>query len=832
MTTRIITILTFLFLSFIQNEDDPVSNTINEKLAAWSWDNPLEKAYIHTDKPFYVAGEDIWFKVYLMVGPYHIPDTLSSVLMVELIDPEKEVFDRKLVRIREGLGYGDFNLPSDMTPGKYILRAYTQYMRNYDPAFYFRKVIDILPVTGYSPEILAQNVKPTGDTRVQEKKYPVKLRFFPEGGDMVEGLQNYVAFKATDLSGKGLYLEGTVKNSKNEKVAGFKTRKFGLGVFKLNPEPEEKYYAETIYHGDTCRFTLPAPKTEGYVMHINKSGDNVYIWVRNNMDLDMKGSFVTGQFRGFPFININATPGKKYIYFAFSVKDVPSGILHFTFFDSSGIPHCERLVYTENKTEQINVLFDPDKEKYNKRDHADIFLNCTDHNGNPILTNISLSVTNTSIVRDDDSRGNIKSYFNLESDLKGSIEQPGYYFNPENEDRFELLDNLMLTHGWRRFTWKKILNEQPAEKEHEPEMGFTIEGQLFNFYNKDKPQPGNVRVFIFENQFYYNEVESDSTGVFRLKGMNIIDSSEVVIQAWRFTDEKTKKRNKKPPESRNDYAIKVKPRDYAGINPEYWPLDSDTPDSVENYLEHSRLILKVDSAYEGRTIIMDELTIEDEEISDDPFDRPGKLHEEPSSRVVPDSLPASEESLGIFDLLRRYVPGLTIRGMPPEVQIRLRGASSLSGDNEPLLLFDGMPIESDFIYHFPVSEIAFVDVLTTGEASIYGGGSENGVIAIYTRTEPSPFTPEGRRGVHNFVHPGYYPAREFYTPDYDANDEKRIKPDYRNTLYWNPTLTTDDNGDINFSFFTSDEAGEYRIHIEGMTYSGIPVVRDYYFTVD
>ena len=87
-------------------------------------------------------------------------------------------------------------------------------------------------------------------------------------------------------------------------------------------------------------------------------------------------------------------------------------------------------------------------------------------------------------------------------------------------------------------------------------------------------------------------------------------------------------------------------------------------------------------------------------------------------------------------------------------------------------------------------------------------------------------------GMHNFVHPGYYRAREFYTPDYDTPDEKHVKPDFRRILYWNPSLTTDDSGNIDFSFFTSDEAAEYRVEIEGMSYSGIPLTYDYYFSVE
>lgn len=108
----------------------------------------------------------------------------------------------------------------------------------------------------------------------------------------------------------------------------------------------------------------------------------------------------------------------------------------------------------------------------------------------------------------------------------------------------------------------------------------------------------------------------------------------------------------------------------------------------------------------------------------------------------------------------------------------------------------------------------------------------NGAIAVYTRTAPSTFIADKRDWVLNFVYPGYYRAREFYTPDYGTPEDKHIKPDFRKVLYWAPSLTTDEEGNIEFSFYTSDEEAEYRVEVEGMTYDGVPVIEEYYFSVE
>ncbi len=833
MNTWMVGFFFFLLHLIAPFQDEPISTGINNKLANYSWNHPTEKIYLHTDKSLYVAGEDIWFKAYLMIGPYHIPDSISTVVYVELIHPDGTLFERKTIRIREGLGWGDFDLPANITPGKYIMKAYTRYMQNFDQAFIFRKRIQILPVLPGDriPERKAYTSRGTREEAVEPP--PVRIQFFPEGGELVAGLQNYVAFKATDLQGTGIEVKGVVKNSKGLIITDFETRKFGMGYFTLKPEENEKYRAILTMDERDYPFEIPAPLGKGYVMHINKSGDNIYLWVRNNTQARMNQSFVIGQFRGFPFITIHAKKDQDFLYSVMSGNEIPSGIIQFTFFDSLGIPRCERLVYIENEKEKIDFRIGSDKEIYKRREKATFDIHIEDLNGNPILTNLSLSIVNDTILKTDANRSHIQSYFILESDLKGNIENPGYYFNPENADRFELLDILMLTHGWRRFVWKEILEGSPPSLNFQPEFGFDITGNLVDFYNHNNKQPGNARLFIYENQLYYNEIETDDEGNFEFNGLNIFDSTHVVLQAWRTLEKPAGKKKNKSPKTRNDLAIRIKERIFPEVRQDFWPLDEIQTNNYSDYLALNDYILKIDSAYEGRTIILDELLIKDNKIApDDPFDRPGKLYNEPSNRIVMDSLPDADQSILLFDLIRKYIPGLTYSGTPPDIRIIIRGPTSISGSNQPLILLDGMEVESDYMYFFPPSEIAFIDILKTSQAGIYGGRAGNSVIAFYTKMKNGGNKEEERMGIINFIFSGYYRGREFYVPDYEVPEEKHIKPDFRRTLFWSPSLTTDDLGNIEFSFFNSDETGNFRVEVEGMTYSGIPFIHTYHFAVE
>ena len=822
------------FLSWIYpSEKGPLPIEINNKLANYSWSYPNEKIYIHTDKSFYNTGEDIWFKVYLMIGPYHIPDTLSSVLYVELIREDETIMDRKIIHMREGLGWGDFTLPVTIRPGKYLIKAYTRYMQNFDPAFFFRKWIPVIPDVQKEENREENKQNLSASVLNNSDQSPVRIHFFPEGGDLVEGLQNYVAFKATDSFGSGLNVKGVIKNLKGVTLAEFESQKFGLGKFTLKPEEGEEYIASIIAEDGEYEYKIPSAKKKGYVMHINPKGNKVFIWVRNNMGIPLNNSFIIGQFRGFPFITIHAKPKQDYLYSILNTDEIPSGIIHFTFFDSLGIPQCERLVYTENENERITFMMESDKKIYKKREKTLFNIHSEDLDGNPVLTNLSLSVINSTLVEKDSNRSHIKSYFNLESDLTGTIENPGYYFNPENEDRHELMDILMLTHGWRRFVWKEVLEDRIPDLEFPVEAGFNVEGELVDFYNREKNQPGNLRLFIYENQLYYNEIETDENGRFQFRGLDIYDSTHVVMQAWRRQEMDEKRNKKKLPKPKDDLAIKIHTFAFADVSQDYWPSYLKKEGDLSDYLELNKFILKLDSSFDERTILMEELTIEDSKIEpEDPFNRPGKLYDNPSRRINMDSLEAYYQGLLLFDIIRQYFPGVSIRGVPPELEITIRGPRSMSGDNQPVLLLDGNTVESDFMYYFPSSEIAFIDLLNASKAAIYGSEAANGVIAFYTRQESTDRPERERMGMINYIHHGYYRAREFYTPDYDRPEEKHIKPDYRRTLYWNPSLTTDELGNIEFSFFTSDESATYRIEIEGMTYSGIPFTSEYYFTVE
>ena len=106
--------------------------------------NYQEKVYLHTDKPYYYAGDQLFFNGYFSYGNPYLRDELSKVLHVEVITPNRDLIIEKKYPVRDGIVVGDFYLPDTLSGEKYFLRAYTNWMRNYGPNQYFLQALPIL----------------------------------------------------------------------------------------------------------------------------------------------------------------------------------------------------------------------------------------------------------------------------------------------------------------------------------------------------------------------------------------------------------------------------------------------------------------------------------------------------------------------------------------------------------------------------------------------------------------------------------------------------------------------------------------------------------------
>ena len=101
-----------------------------EDVKAFNIKNLQERLYVRTDRDIYITGEQVWFKVYKMDGLTNTPSDISKVVYIELLDNNNYPLRQIKIETQGNSGYSNFSLPENMSSGKYILRAYTNWMKN------------------------------------------------------------------------------------------------------------------------------------------------------------------------------------------------------------------------------------------------------------------------------------------------------------------------------------------------------------------------------------------------------------------------------------------------------------------------------------------------------------------------------------------------------------------------------------------------------------------------------------------------------------------------------------------------------------------------------
>ena len=194
----------------------------------------IEKVYLHLDRSFYTAGEDIWFKAYLMDGRTHTPAILSDLVYVELIGPNNEIVSKKTLKTTTGSAAGDFKLSPESVAGIYTIRGYTNYMRNFDISNFYTK------------EIFVNTANPTTtstDTTQVKNTTSLDVQFFPEGGYLINGFLNPIGFKALDNQGNSIPISGKLMDDTGNIIKEFTSSHLGMGQFHFIPKANRSYSA-------------------------------------------------------------------------------------------------------------------------------------------------------------------------------------------------------------------------------------------------------------------------------------------------------------------------------------------------------------------------------------------------------------------------------------------------------------------------------------------------------------------------------------------------------------------------------------------------------------
>jgi len=734
-----------------------------------------EKLFVHTDKTAYTAGELMWFKVYNVDGATHQPIDLSKVVYIEVLDKAQNPVLQAKVAMKDGIGSGSVFLPVSLTTGNFILRAYTAWMKNFSPDYYYYKKLSIInPLK--SPE--NQPKAATTDN--------YSVQFFPEGGNLVNGISSTVGFKATNQYGDDINFKGFIIDKNNDTVARFEPFKFGIGHFSFTPDSHNTYKAVIKINGKTIQQDLPAINETGYVMNVKDTGSGqLIVTVTSNLPAENIYLFIQtrGTIKKIESENINN--GKA--TFTVNKNDLGDGISQLTVFNGQQQAVSERLFF-KRPTSQLFIDASTDQSQYSIRKKVNVTIS-TKNNTSPVTADMSLSIYHLDTLQHADKE-DIRNYIWLSSDLKGNIESPEYYFKNTDATADEAADNLMLTQGWRRFDWAEIIkNKKPAFKFLPEYNGPIINAKIINTIT-NKPQ-GNIIAYlgIPGKMVQFSTAQSDSTGALLFNMKEFYGPGEIVVQTNQLID--------------STYHIDVM-NPFSEQYPKIQLHDFQLTPVMEPLIEKNNLSVQVQNIYSGEKL--------------------RRFYEIDSSAFygIPYKtylLDNYTRFLTMEEVMREYVSEVNIVHPHNHFHIRVLNKNSYLDEGDPLVLIDGIPFfDIDKLFALnplkirKLEDMPYIYLLGPSyEAGIFSFTSYKGDLA---GAEIDP---------HAVIldYDGMEMRRQFYSPVYDTEAAQASRlPDFRNVLYWEPNVITDLKGKNSFSFYTSDETGKYIGVIQGLTTNG------------
>ena len=805
---------------------------------------PQEKVYLHFDNTGYYLGETIWFKAYISVAEDHRLSEISKVLYVELLTPEGKVVETQKLKIENGQARGGFLLKNRYFSGYYQVRAYTRCMLNFGEDVIFSRVFPVYDPANtngiYEGEGFKEiNIKPR-NMRKEEKTNDLNLAFFPEGGHLITGIANRVAFKVTDKEGKALDITGKIDDTSNNEITSFKTLHLGMGSFVLNPDGK-KQIAKIRYNNKEYTFDLPASKPEGYAMRVeNLQPETLSVQVEKTAKLPAQLLGITFACRGRVYAIKALEPDSSGLYTLDLEKTrLPSGLIQITLFTPQGEVLAQRQAFVNNGIQALPVRVKHIKTNFEPLSPIDIAFEIKDGNHQAVETTFSLSVRDEATEVSTNYTDNILYNLLLSSDLKGYIENPAYYFEADDDHHRLALDLLMLVQGWTRYSWKQAAGVEPFVVKYWIEKSLMIDGSVLAFRKPFLQEDVEVTIWMTSHDGWSQQGQciTDKEGRFNFELADLTGPFELNLRA----KAKDNKGTYRPLESRITLDRIFSPVPFAFAYYETHPVYTAKNESKEVFVPDKPMKANV----ETKEIDIQEKQLNESEKEDvwsyvlPEVEVKGKMS---SRRALLD-----DPRFTVYDVAREIdhfidkgenVPDNVLDflvSVDPYYSYTMTAPLSDRDRNRNRGEYGGPGMRILSYYNRRRADF-FVNTLTSGHRSFsvtelsmneieYISISNNSkgdgtpINILLNESAHAKYLPKGLRKTYfdGFAYP-----REFYSPDYSM--ATLPEPDVRRTLYWNPDVKTDRLGHASVLFYNNGTCKKLSISAEGLTDGNVPVM--------
>lgn len=849
---------------------------------------PIEKVYLHFDKPYYAVNDTLWFKTYI-TSLQNVPSPLSKIVYVDIITSRDSLVETIKLPVKNGMASGSIVLSeTNFKQGNYHLRAYTRWMLNFPVEYFFSKNI---PIGNAINKELSTNItlnntvseknitvnaeikfKDEEDKALRNKKitwevivdydrvargkgttdeygflmldftssrniplregklivtleveknetlktsFPLTsinsdsdLQFFPQGGELIADLPMQIGFKAIRSDGLGIELTGEIVDGDGKEVAKLKSQHLGMGKFAFTPENNNTYFANVRFSdGTKGTFSLPKVKSEGISIAIDGADlQNVKFSIRAN-EAYLKRNFNTG------FYIVGRNGGVVY-YAAQSVLrtqvynglvprgNFPSGIVQLSVLSASGKVLSERLTFLlENDT--LNIKINTELDKYQSRQKVKMNLQASQDN-EPVIGNFSVSVTDdTRVPINENTETTILSNLLLTSEIEGYIENPNYYFLPKNKERLAHLDLLMLTQGYRRYTYANVVSNKEPVIKMLPEQALSISGII---RRGDGMPLGNSPILLqIPERAFYKDGITDDKGRFVFSDLSFQDSVEAVVNA-------------RAGSSIRNLMINVDGEPYPTLS-----KNINMPDDILNLDSNLSVYLENSKLRNSTGFLLKDVKVEGRQAKKPSHSDHSALS---GLNMMADFTTDGEQLSGCSNLLNCLS---TVMGLTYSDNVLYLSRSYNAGSRTPVEIYvAGMPVDVSYLHSIQPSGVSSIEVfLSDGFSGINQRSNTSGVVVVnlkevkkqqISRQEINAlFAPTN---ILKFNPKGFSENRVFYVPRYQGPKTSLQAADNRSTIHWDPVVLTNEKGEATLEYFTADGKGTYRVVVEGIDSNG------------
>lgn len=771
--------------------------------------------YLHLDRSVYARGETIWFNAYLRADEGL---SVGSTLQAELWK-EDSLCLRMQYPVALGVSSGQFTLSTKCATGWYTIKAFTEQAH----------------LTPFQTYVYIVGKESPGPSTITTKD-SLQLLFYPEGGQLVVGIESHIAFKAMDQNGRPASVTGIIRNEQGIAITSFSTWHHGMGEFYLRPEHGHTYYAEWNEKGITRRQSLTPAKVTGTVLSLIDHPEGfMFELTTNEKDPLQLRRWLLGTRGGKEVFRLPLSPKTTTVQGILKTKQLSSGVLQVSVVDSGGSAVVTRNIFVNNKEYRTTFSLFTDTLKTGKKEKNRWTLQWPDS----LTGTLSIAITDADLDESPYAQPSIVAHTLLTNELSDQAYCPNWYFTTTEDSASIGLDLLMMTSQGHsdRVNKQSIIGESNSEKNNK--KGYiTIQGQAF-FRDTRQPLANAKLIVVLSAPRIRNNIlftETDQAGRFSIDSLLFFGPARFI-----FAEHRPQKKSR-PIDIRLD-ATSLPPMVATSIwkQPSAPPLQAPLQYGDAAWLQKMNELVR-----EAEGITLEEVTIKTRIKS--PLE---KLQEEYTrgafetdafvERVI-DLVNTDEATTypNIFEYIRFRIPGLQVvdpdysksppnpsqsggfemQNDPTKYRIFYRQLPSASGmGNPPMVIYlNEVEVDADVLLTIPTAEIALVKLFSSFAAA--QGGGPGGALAIYTKK--IELLKQNSGSAVTFT--GYSGIQTFPEIRYDNSPELRNNFDGRITLFWRSALFLNGNqGRLPIEFYNSDRTKRFRVVVEGLTPTGRPL---------